>query len=109
MMNYNNGFRMSGDAGSGNISGRRKSITKIDIQEEMRKSVSPARKTLNIASLYSSIDEEDQWDQQKIKDEMKKLSEYEINPKDIDELVARVADSNKSPKIEIMNFALSRI
>ena len=37
---------------------------------------------------------------------MKKLSEFEINPKDIEELVTRVTESNKSPKLEIMDFAL---
>jgi hypothetical protein len=95
---------------------RRKSITKMDIQEEMRKSVSPSpanqnRKTLKMAgvSLYSSNDEEDQWNQQRIKEEMKKLSDFEIDPKDIEELVSRVTESNKSPKLEILNFALQRI
>jgi hypothetical protein len=95
---------------------RRKSITKMDIQEEMRKSVSPSpasqnRKTLKMAgvSLYSSNDEEDPWNQQKIKEEMMKLSDFEIDPRDIEELVSRVTESNKSPKLEIMNFALQRI
>jgi hypothetical protein len=37
---------------------------------------------------------------------MKKLAGYEIDPRDVDELISRVADSNKSPKIEIMNFAM---
>ena len=88
----------------------------MDIQEEMRKSVSPSpasqnRKTLKMAgvSLYSSNDEEDPWNQQKIKEEMMKLSDFEIDPRDIEELVSRVTESNKSPKLEIMNFALQRI
>ena len=72
-------------------------------------SPSPTRKTIQLNSLYSSADEEDPWNQQKIKDEMKKLADYEIDPKDVDELINRVADSNKSPKIEIMNFAMQKI
>lgn len=40
---------------------------------------------------------------------MKKLADYEIDPKDLDELVLKMADSNKSPKIEIMNFAMQKI
>jgi hypothetical protein len=97
-------------------SGRRRSITKADLQEEARKSVSPSRssptrKTLQVTAglLYSSNDEEDPWNQKKIKDEMKKLADYNIDPRDVDELISRVADSNKSPKIEIMNFAMQKI
>jgi hypothetical protein len=70
---------------------------------------SPTRKTIQINSLYSSADEEDPWNQKKIKDQMKKLAGYEIDPRDVDELINRVADSNKSPKIEIMNFAMQKI
>jgi hypothetical protein len=64
---------------------------------------------MTAASLYSSNDEEDPWDQQKIKEEMMKLADYEIDPKDIEELVLRVTDSSKPPKIEIMNFAMQKI
>jgi hypothetical protein len=40
---------------------------------------------------------------------MKKLADYEIDPRDVDELISRVADSKKSPKMEIMNFAMQKI
>jgi hypothetical protein len=43
-----------------------------------------------MASLYSSYDEEDGWDKDKIKSEMKKLSDFEIDPKEIDDIVKRV-------------------
>jgi hypothetical protein len=107
-------YRNSNDSSHDKNSARRWSISKADIQEEVRRSESPSRssptrKTIQINSLYSSADEEDPWNQKKIKDEMKKLAGYEIDPRDIDELINRVADSNKSPKIEIMNFAMQKI
>ena len=40
---------------------------------------------------------------------MKKLSDFEIDPKDVEELVQRVTESNKSPKLEIMNYAMQKI
>ena len=86
---------------------RRKSITKLEKIEEEQVSkrmslkekqsspeASPPRKTnaalLAMASLYSSNDEDDGWDKDKIKSEMKKLSDFEIDPKEIEDIVKRV-------------------
>jgi hypothetical protein len=61
-------YRNSNGSTPEKTSARRRSISKADIQEEVRKSISPsrsspARKTIQVNSLYSSADEEDPWNQ----------------------------------------------